>query len=128
MSEPRGLHNHPVTGPVIVLHSRDAVVMDEEHPGHAFGPFGTEDEARAFEEKSTDECHKVILDLIPVGDQVTVSLPQLTGAIHLVRHEHGQYWAPQPGCGCAETAGMLWQILTNTVQLPDEPATDERIN
>lgn len=28
----------------------------------------------------------------------------LTGALHLISHEHGDLWHPQPGCGCEDKA------------------------
>ena len=67
MSEPKGLHNHPTSGPVVIVHYRDEAAIGTDNPAHAFGPFLSEAAAETWE-ASKDlfnpcDCFKVILDL-----------------------------------------------------------------
>jgi len=66
--QPTRLHDHPTMGHVVVLHVRDAEEpVSPTNPAHAFGPFASEDEARAWERvtdmATQDTCHRIILDL-----------------------------------------------------------------
>lgn len=61
---PESVHDHPIAGPVVTVHSRDEGMLGQEHPAHAWGPFATEDEARAWEALQVDDtCHVTILDV-----------------------------------------------------------------
>jgi hypothetical protein len=35
----------------------------------------------------------------------------LTNALHRMRHEHGDLWPPEPGCGCGDWAVALVRNL-----------------
>lgn len=64
-------HNHPVQGPVVVVHSPGTVTHDNvtETPMHAIGPFRSEAEADLYHRMFNDMCEKVVIDLIePVWD------------------------------------------------------------
>ena len=73
-SELRRGHDHPMEGPVVVVHSQQIITHTGllETPMHAFGPFADEDEARRWHEEVPidfrDTCHKLIIDLIPPVD------------------------------------------------------------
>lgn len=59
------IHSHDVAGPVIVLHLAHDGRIGPGDPGHAFGPFASQQDAIDFEENADDDtCHKVMVDLI----------------------------------------------------------------
>jgi hypothetical protein len=51
----------------VVLHMRDENRIGgptgQEHPGHCFGPFFTEEAARTWDDGHACHCHRIILDL-----------------------------------------------------------------
>lgn len=44
--------------------------------------------------------------------EATITLKQLTEAVHLVRHEHGQFWPVSDYCGCRDWAQTIWDLTT----------------
>jgi hypothetical protein len=49
-----------------------------------------------------------------------ITIEELTNAMHLFRHEQGDKWPVQDGCGCAEWATGLWTLLKE-VQATEQP-------
>jgi len=59
-------HNHPIDGPVVIVHSQGPITngLTHENPAHAFGPFISEMEARFWDASmEPDDCYKTIIDL-----------------------------------------------------------------
>jgi hypothetical protein len=69
VADPRlsSAHNHPLEGPVVIVHSPGPVTHEgiTETPMHAFGPFPSEEIARAWADAGpSDDCYKLIIDLL----------------------------------------------------------------
>ena len=87
MSDIKTGHNHPTNNPVVIVHYKSDDTPFSDTPAHAFGPFISEDAARAFEEgRGKDDCYKTILDLYIDQGSVMFDFKRLAKAIRLVEN------------------------------------------
>lgn len=67
MTAVESAHDHPIEGPVVVVHSQGPITdgLRVENPAHAFGPFSSEAAAREWEavNDADDQCYKTIIDV-----------------------------------------------------------------